>query len=249
MAGASAEEIDLLRRSKKKTKRGLSERDDDSMVTEGDETTTLMNTRSAPAAEQTDQSSRTVKGPAISFRRALTGMKQYGRNTGERGESSKGQSGGNQRGNSNNFNKEGFKIWNNSRYGALEDLEEESTEPDQAELTPGDRPDGETGAILSGKGKRPQVQITEAQLSNDKSENNRENNMGRYENGARVEKTTINEEGSTTEIQMIQGDASDHHQDPPDGGTREVDGDKGNAMMEVEYTEGQSSEGRDGAAI
>lgn len=36
--------------------------------------------------------------------------KQYGRNTGERGESSKGQSGGNQRGNSNNFNKEGFKI-------------------------------------------------------------------------------------------------------------------------------------------
>lgn len=150
-------------------------------------------------------------------------------------------------------------------------------------MTPGDRPDGETGAILSGKGKRPQVQITEAQLLNDKSENNRENNMGSnnvtkaregnrstvrnmkqsnqaaesdehtvvrgYENGARVEKTTINEEGSTTEIQMIQGDASDHHQDPPDGGTREVDGDKGNAMMEVEYTEGQSSEGRDGAAI
>nr|GMD04451.1 uncharacterized protein LOC109158743 [Ipomoea batatas] len=222
MAGASAEEIDLLRRSKKKTKRGLPVRDDDPMVTEEDETTTLMNT-------------------------------QYGRNTGERGESSKGKSGGNQRGNSNNFNKEGSKILNNSRYGVLEDLEEESTEPDQAELTPGDRPNSETGAILSGKGKRPQVQITEAQLSNDKqnqaAESDEHTVVRGYENGARVEKTTINEDGSTTEIQMIQGDASDHHQDPPDGGTREVDGDKGDAMMEVEYTKGQSSEGRDGAAI
>nr|GMC84365.1 uncharacterized protein LOC109158743 [Ipomoea batatas] len=68
-----------------------------------------------------------------------------------------------------NFNREGFKNWNNSRYGALENLEEENEDEAQEEYVMMDRPDGPTGAALSGRGKRPQTQVTEAQILNDKS--------------------------------------------------------------------------------
>nr|GMC86914.1 uncharacterized protein LOC109158743 [Ipomoea batatas] len=74
---------------------------------------------------------------------------------------------------------EGFKIWDNSRFGVLENLDEDSEQEAQEEYNTMDRPDGPTGAGLSGKGKRPQVQITEAQITNDKSGSNKGNNKGR----------------------------------------------------------------------
>lgn len=42
-----------------------------------------------------------------------------------------------------------------------------------------DTPDGPTCALLSSKGKRPQVQITEAQILNDKTGTNREAAMNK----------------------------------------------------------------------
>lgn len=70
-------------------------------------------------------------------------------------------------------------IWNNSRFGALENLEEEGDEEAQEEYFMMDTPDGPTCALLSGKGKRPQVQITEAQILNDKTGTNREAAMNK----------------------------------------------------------------------
>nr|GMC76352.1 uncharacterized protein LOC109158743 [Ipomoea batatas] len=84
-------------------------------------------------------------------------------------ENSKGKNGGIQGNRNDNFNREGFKNWNNSRYGALENLEEENEDEAQEEYVMMDRPDGPTGAALSGRGKRPQTQVTEAQILNDKS--------------------------------------------------------------------------------
>lgn len=84
-------------------------------------------------------------------------------------DNSKGKSGENQGSNYNSFNKEGFKIWNNSRFWALENHEEETEEEIQEEFYMMDRPNGPTGAILCCKGKRPQVQVMETQILNDNS--------------------------------------------------------------------------------
>nr|GMD29449.1 Classical arabinogalactan protein [Ipomoea batatas] len=92
-----------------------------------------------------------------------------GKNMERKTVNAKGKSGGNQEGNNSKFNKEGFKFWDNSRFGALENLEEELEEETQEKYVMMERPDGPTGAILAGKGKRPQVQITEAQVLNDKA--------------------------------------------------------------------------------
>nr|GMD63670.1 uncharacterized protein LOC109158743 [Ipomoea batatas] len=81
---------------------------------------------------------------------------------------SKSKSRGYQAGSSHNFTKEGFKVWNNSRFGALEDLYEEVEEETHNEEPLFERSDGPTGAILSRKGKRAQVQVLEAQIANDK---------------------------------------------------------------------------------
>nr|GLL17527.1 uncharacterized protein LOC109158743 [Ipomoea trifida] len=72
MAGASAEETDLLRRSKKKTKRGLSERDNDPMQMEGEDTVDPLSNGNNPANEQNGIPSNTVKRTTVSFKRALT---------------------------------------------------------------------------------------------------------------------------------------------------------------------------------
>nr|GMD07778.1 uncharacterized protein LOC109158743 [Ipomoea batatas] len=269
-----------------------------------------------PAKEQTEQANQPVKGLTISFKRALTGMrdregtrrplgdkygswmiamrkprnyqnkedprKNNGRNTGGRNDNTKGKNGGNHGISKNKFNKEEFKIWNNSRYEALENLEEESDEEAQEDLTTMERPDGPTGALLSGKGKRLQVQITEAQLRNDKSRMNREENRSSqnakttnegnksinrsrkhvnqaaetenhtvvrgYGNGSRVEKTIINEEGSTMEVIHTQTEIGDHHQDPSDDTSLTGTGDMGDPMTDVVFTEGQTSNGSDGVA-
>nr|GMD22626.1 uncharacterized protein LOC109158743 [Ipomoea batatas] len=102
-----------------------------------------------------------------------------GKNMERKNVNAKGKSGGNQEGNNSKFNKEGFKFWDNSRFGALENLEEELEEETQEEYVTMERPDGPTGAILAGKGKRPQVQITEAQVLNDKAKTNRVNTARR----------------------------------------------------------------------
>nr|GMD66076.1 uncharacterized protein LOC109158743 [Ipomoea batatas] len=264
VAGALAEEIDLLRRNKKKTKRGLSERDNDPMEMEGEDTVDLLSNGNNPANEQSGLPSNTVKRPTISF-------KFWGK-----GENSKGRYGGNQGGNGKNFNKEGFKIWNNSRYGVLDNLEEDE-ETNEEDFTEMNGTDGSTGTTLAGRGKRAQIQTTEAQITNDKSANDRGNTKGGqnvqkdregtrgtvrtnkqinqaaetdnhtvvrgYEMGSRVEKTIINEEGSMTEVQHTQEEAGEHHQDPPpDGGNLMDSGGNGDPMMDVEFTEGQSSE-------
>nr|GLL30163.1 uncharacterized protein LOC109158743 [Ipomoea trifida] len=254
-AGTSAEEIDLLRRSKKKTKRGLSEREDDLMEMEGDGTATPPNNGTGPVNEHFGQTSKTVNGQAISFKRALTGMKD----------------------------KESFKIWNNSMYGVLENMDEENEEINQEEFAMTGRPDGPTGGALAGKGKRPQIQTTEAQILNDKSMNTRENTMGSqnaqkdregnqstlrnknqtnraaetechtvvrgFNNGSRVETTTVNEEGSTTEVRHTQMDARDHHQDTPEFDKFTDCDDNGDTMMDVEFNEGRPSKDGGGAAM
>nr|GLL33579.1 uncharacterized protein LOC109158743 [Ipomoea trifida] len=289
--GDSAKEVDLLKRSKKKTKRGLVERDGDPMEMEEEAPVNPGPNTNTPAKEQTEQANQPAKGPTISFKRALTGMrdregtrrplgdkygswmiamrkprnyqnkedprKNNGRNTGGRNDNTKGKNGGNHGTNKNKFNKEEFRIWNNSRYGALENLEDESDEEAQDELTAMERPDGPTGALLSGRGKRPQVQTTEAQLRNDESRRNRERNQTEtenhtvvrgYGNGSGVEKTIINEEGSTMEVIHSQTDIGDHHQDPPDDTSLTGTGDMEDPMTDVVFTEGQTSNGSDGVA-
>nr|GLL16568.1 uncharacterized protein LOC109158743 [Ipomoea trifida] len=192
--GVSAEEANLLQRSKKKTKRGLFERDNDPMDMEEEDPANSMPNESKTGKEQVDQNNK-----------------------------------------------------------ALKNLEEDTEEEAQEEYTMMERPDGPTGAILSGKGKRPQTHTTEAQLLNDKSVHNRENAKGRqtlhktkerskstkrnkkqtyqaaetdthtvvrgYDKGTRVEKTTIDEEGSKTEVFHDRTETGDHHYDPSDSGT------------------------------
>ncbi|XP_031127729.1 uncharacterized protein LOC116029829 [Ipomoea triloba] len=151
--------------------------------------------------------------------------KSNGRNSGVNGENSKGRSGGNQGGNGKNFNKEGFKIWDNSRYGVLDNLEDENEETNEEAFTEMDGTDGSTGTTLAGR------------------ETDNHTVVRGYEKGSRVEKTIINEEGSMIEVQHTQEEAGEHHQDPPDGGIPMDSGGNEDPMMDVEFTEGQSSEG------
>nr|GLL28178.1 uncharacterized protein LOC109158743 [Ipomoea trifida] len=296
-AGVSAEEADLIRRSKKKTKRGAHERDDDSSQMDEDGQDNSSPELQKLAGGQTGIVNQTTKSPTISFRRALTGMRDReerksrnyqinedhkwnnGRNKGGKNDASKGKGRGNQGNISYQFNKEGFKIWNNSRYGALENLDEEDDEEAQEEPYTMDRPDGPSGEVLAGKGKRPQVQITEAQLLNDRTgysrgaamekqkvyrekqgdkSTSKSNNRGNqaagseshtvvrgFNNGNRVEKTVVTEEGNTTEVFQFQAEVGDHHQDPPDNELANEQDDIGDPMMEVEFAEGHTSAGNE----
>lgn len=74
-AGVSAEEADLLQRSKKKTKRGLFERDNDPIDMEEEDPANPMPKESKTGKEQVNRNNKYVKAPAISFKRALTGMR------------------------------------------------------------------------------------------------------------------------------------------------------------------------------
>nr|GMC84499.1 uncharacterized protein LOC109158743 [Ipomoea batatas] len=237
-AGGSVQEADLLQRSKKKTKRGLAERDEDPMVMEEESQETQMAGKDTPAIGQTAQNSQ----------------------PGNRG---------------TNFNKEGFKIWNNSRFGALENLEEESEDEAQEEYVTTDIPKGPTGTTLSGKGKRPQTQVTEAQISNDKTAprrvsttekrpekntradsrvtegNKKQGNQAAqtenhtvvrgYDKGSRVVRTMITEEGSSTEEFHTPPEIGDHHQDPPDPNEMSTTDELGDPMAGVEFVEDQSA--------
>nr|GLL33745.1 uncharacterized protein LOC109158743 [Ipomoea trifida] len=247
--GASAEEADLLRRSKKKTKRGLSERGDVDLEMEeeeGDNQATPM----VPATNvQNVQPSRPIQGQAISFKGALTGMKD----------------------------REGFKVWDNSRFAALQNLDEEAEDEAQEEDYLMNKPDGPTGTSLSGKGKRPQTQITEAQVLNDKSEtrngrnmekktmsNTREGSRGAegskrqgnqaaeteshtvvrgFENGSRVVRTMVTEEGNMMEEVQTHLEGGAHHQDPPDPNSSDALGDPGDPMSGIEFADGQTASG------
>nr|GLL46252.1 uncharacterized protein LOC109158743 [Ipomoea trifida] len=275
-AGVSTEEADLLKRSNKNTKRGQAEREDEPMEIEEMEHDETMPKTTNLVEEQTGTYSQPMRRPAISFKGALTGRKEKerdnrrdnGRNTGGRSGNATGRNGGNQGNNRNNyskegFNKKGFKIWDNSRFGVLENLEEDSEQEAQEEYNTMDRPNGPTGAGLSGKGKRPQVQITEAQITNDKSgrdirgERSRNTEKSKkhanqaadmdshtvvrgYENGNRVETTVVTEEGSATETTHTQPDTHNHHQDPPDRENMDT-GEQSDPMNEVVFTEGQST--------
>nr|GMC46322.1 uncharacterized protein LOC109158743 [Ipomoea batatas] len=222
-AGVSAEEVDLLQRSKKKTKRGLFERDNDPMDMEEEDPANSM-------PEQVDQNNKYVKGPAISFKRALTGMRHKegdprgnnGRNMGGKNKSLKGESRGNQGSSTNKFNKEGFTIWNNSRYGALENLEEDTEEEAQEEYTMMERPDGPTERMLrreNVKGRQTVHKTKERSKStkrnkkqtNQAAETDSHTVVRGYDKGTRVEKTTIDEEGSKTEIFHDRTETGDHH--------------------------------------
>nr|GMC60249.1 uncharacterized protein LOC109158743 [Ipomoea batatas] len=74
-AGVSAEEADLIRRSKKKTKRGAHERDDESYQMDEDGQDNSIPELQKLAEGQTGIVNQTTKSPTISFRRALTGMR------------------------------------------------------------------------------------------------------------------------------------------------------------------------------
>nr|GMD17366.1 uncharacterized protein LOC109158743 [Ipomoea batatas] len=290
-AGASAEEIDLLRRSKKKTKRGAHERDDESMQMEedgqtsstlepGKHTEEQFGSQAQPARRADNQGASRPLGDKYgtwmiaqrknrNYQNTGDQRRNTGRQTGGRFDYSKGKDNGSQGNNTYHFNKAGFKVWNNTRFGALENYEEEYDEEAQEEHLQTDRPEGPTGALLAGKGKRPQVQISEAQLQNDNMRRNRENNMNKqtvfrekqkeksaeksrkhvnqaaetenhtvvrgFDNGNRVERTVINEEGSTTEISQFQAEASEHHQDPPNADKALDTGDDGDPMADVVF--------------
>nr|GMD01386.1 uncharacterized protein LOC109158743 [Ipomoea batatas] len=203
--------------------------------------------------------------------------RNYTNNTGKRNHNTKGKEGGNQGKSINQLSKEGFTIWNNSRYGALENLEEENEEEAQDEDSTRDRTEGPSGAALSGKGKRPQVQITEAQILNDNSATNRAAELGKqketrtrqgnkqtdknkrqinqaagteghtvvrgFGKGTWVEKTVINEEGSTTETFQFQAEAGDHHQDPPEMDNSMDPGEEEDPMVDAMLSEDQTSAG------
>nr|GLL44513.1 uncharacterized protein LOC109158743 [Ipomoea trifida] len=247
--GDSAEEADLLRRSKKKTKRGLVERDDATMGMEEDGRESQPIDMDLNGKGPNGQTSQSVKGPARSFKGALTGLKDRVTFTED----------------------EGFEVWDNSRFGALQNLDEESEDEAQEESALADKPDGPTGVMLSSKGKRPQTQTTEAQLQNDKSEPRRGNNTEKgttsklmegskgkegskrqgnqaaeseshtvvrgYDKGSKVVRTTVTEEGNTMKETQTQPEGGDHHQDPPDPNTLEDSSEPGDPM------EGQTSSG------
>nr|GME19219.1 uncharacterized protein LOC109158743 [Ipomoea batatas] len=219
-AGKTAEEADLLFRSKKKTKRNLADRENDPMEMEEGEYDTLATIMGSPEdtseeaggapASTTDPTAETREGPIWKVGDDIAENRQqrrplgdkYGswmiamrkpriyqnktdpkrnnaRNSGGKNDSSKGKTGANHGGSTRNFNKEVFTIWNNSRYGALENLEDDTEDEAQEEPRETQRPDSPTGTTLSGKGKRPQTQISEAQILNDKSVPHRENTKGR----------------------------------------------------------------------
>nr|GMD22754.1 uncharacterized protein LOC109158743 [Ipomoea batatas] len=183
-AGGSVQEADLLRRSKKKTKRGLAERDEDPMVMEEESQETQMDGKDTPAIGQTEQNSQPATRRPLgdkygswmiatrkprNYQNTSDPRRNNGKNQNGKNDNTKGKTGGNQGNRGTNFNKEGSKIWNNSRFGALENLEEESEDDAQEENVMTDIPEGPTGTTLSGKGKRPQTQVTEAQILNDKT--------------------------------------------------------------------------------
>nr|GMC71589.1 uncharacterized protein LOC109158743 [Ipomoea batatas] len=118
------------------------------------------------------------------------------------------------------------------RFGALESLEEEGDEEAQEEYFMMDTPDGPTCALLSGKGKRPQVQITEAQILNDKTGTNREAAMNKQKRMETRQKCSNSKRklATTTKIyQMLRKSI-----------TRAKQGD---LMMDVVFAEGQTSAG------
>nr|GMD67143.1 uncharacterized protein LOC109158743 [Ipomoea batatas] len=242
VAGVTAEEADLLRRSTKKTKRGARERDEETVQMEEDGVATQMQESQnineerteetmpaecdgAPASEA-DTTTETRKGPTWkagegsaenqgssrplgdkygSWMIAQRKPRNYqnngdpkrnsGKTTGGRNDNGKGKGGGNYGSNTGSFNKAGFTIWNNSRYGALENLEEHYEEEAQEELNGLDRLEGPSSALLSGKGKRPQA------------------------------------------------GTGDHHHDPPDDDKDHDTGGTGDPMTDVVYDEGQTSAG------
>nr|GMC55483.1 uncharacterized protein LOC109158743 [Ipomoea batatas] len=344
-AGASAEEIDLLRRSKKKTKRGAHERDDESVQMEEDgQTNSVPESRNnteeqidslvqptrresckiadaqpedrtqaedgGPPSTPDDITAETRTGPTWkagtqraenqeasrplgdkygswmiaqrknrNYQNTGDQRRNTGRQTGGRIEPSKGKENGNQGNNSYHFNKDGFKVWNNTRFGALDNLEEDYDEEAQEEQLTEDNLEGPIGTLLSGRGKRPQVQISEAQLLSDNMRQNKEKTTNKqrvyrakqgdnsaeksrknvnqaaetedhtvvrgFDNGNRVEKTVVTEEGRTTEVFQFQAGASEHHQDPPNADKNLNMGDEGDPMADVEFTTGQSSEDRE----
>lgn len=73
--GETAEEADLLRRSKKKTKRNLADRENGPMEMEEGEYDTPATTMGSPGEEENVQINQAARIPAISFKRALTGLK------------------------------------------------------------------------------------------------------------------------------------------------------------------------------
>nr|GMC51596.1 uncharacterized protein LOC109158743 [Ipomoea batatas] len=219
--GDSAEEADLLRRSKKKTKRGLSEREDADMEIEEDGRNIQGNR--GPFGDKygswmiANRKSRTYQNSEDTRRNS-------GKNQGGRKEIPKGKSGGNQGNKYSNFNKEGCKIWNNSRFGALQNLEDETEDEAQEETNPMDRPDGPIGALLSAETESHTV-------------------VRGYDKGNRVVRTMITEEGSTMEEVQTLPEGGDHHQDPPDSNSLEASDGPGDLMAGVEFTEGPSSSG------
>nr|GMC97607.1 uncharacterized protein LOC109158743 [Ipomoea batatas] len=294
-AGASAEEADLLRRSKKKTKRDAQPEDrtqaeDGGAPSNPDDITA--ETRTGPTwktgtqGAENQEASRPLGDKYGSWMIAQRKNRNYqntgyqrhntGRQTGGKTDSSKGTKNGSQGNNSYHFNKEGFKVWNNTRFGALDSLEEDHDEEAQEDIFLEENPEGPSGTLLSGKGKRPQVQISEAQLLNDNMRQNKQTTMNKqkvyrakqgeksaeksrknvnqaaeteghtvvrgFNNGNRVEKTVINEEGRTTEVFHFQAGENEHHQDPPNTDKTLNMGDEGDPMADVEFTTGQTSE-------
>nr|GME08569.1 uncharacterized protein LOC109158743 [Ipomoea batatas]GME19424.1 uncharacterized protein LOC109158743 [Ipomoea batatas] len=228
--GDQAKEADPLQRSKKKTKRGLAERDGEPMEMEEDGLTKSVSDamknneghsnkpdiqpENAEYAEEgespvnpEDPTVETSQGPTWkvgderaqnqgvsrplgdkygswmianrkprNYQNKVDPRRSNGKNMEGKNTNTKGKPGWNQEGHNINFNKEGFKIWENSRFGALENLEEEIEVEIQEEH---EMMEGPTGKTLAGKGKRPQVQITEAQILNDKAKTNTGNDKGK----------------------------------------------------------------------
>nr|GMC99957.1 uncharacterized protein LOC109158743 [Ipomoea batatas] len=206
--GASVEEADLLRRSKKKTKRGLSERGDVDLEMEeeeGDNQATPM----VPATNvQNVQPSRPIQGQAISFKGALTGMKD----------------------------REGFKVWDNSRFAALQNLDEEAEDEVQEEDHLMNKPDGPTGTRSRGaEGSKRQ--------GNQAAETESHTVVRGFENGSRVVRTMVTEEGNMMEEVQTHPEGGDHHQDPPDPNSSDALGDPGDPMSGIEFADGQTASG------
>nr|GMC49232.1 uncharacterized protein LOC109158743 [Ipomoea batatas] len=101
------------------------------------------------------------------------------------------------------------------KFGALDNLDENNELEESEEDFYYERSDGPTGAILTAKGKRPQVQISEAQINNDTGEHQKGSDKG-YEQGKTVVRTMITEEGNFVEETQSQNDDGTHHQDSPD---------------------------------
>nr|GMC77790.1 Transposon Ty3-G Gag-Pol polyprotein [Ipomoea batatas] len=76
LVGVSAEEADLLRRSKKKMKSGTHERDDEPVQMGEDGQDNSVPESQKNAEEQIGLASQPAKSPVISFRRALTGTRE-----------------------------------------------------------------------------------------------------------------------------------------------------------------------------